>query len=165
MHYGYVSFSYLQVLHFQLACQWTIVFVISRQSLVRQTTLSRMRMLWKCKWSLHLRKKGRFLNLKANPRKRAFEIKVYLCIYSKIMCLVCSSVMVDSGTAVITFKFACLTDCGHCTMSHASATVAPHWIEPSDGSVGVIHMISHFFLPYWLINMYSWWNAAGGVVI
>jgi hypothetical protein len=56
-----------------------------------------------------------------------------------------SSLVVDSGTAVITFKFARLLDCGHCTMSHASAAVAPHRIEPSDGSVGLIHMISHFF--------------------
>jgi len=73
--------------------------------------------------------------------------------------------VVDSDTAVVTFKFACLPDRGHCTMSHPSAAVAPHCIEPCDGSVGVIHMISHFFLPDWRINMYSWWNEAGGVVI
>jgi hypothetical protein len=51
-----------------------------------------------------------------------------------------SSLVMDTGTAVKTFRFACL-----CTMSHASAAVTPHWIEPSDGSVGVIHTINHFF--------------------
>jgi len=40
---------------------------------------------------------------------------------------------VDSDTAVVTFKFACLPDRGHCTMSHPSAALAPHCIEPSDG--------------------------------
>lgn len=163
MHYGYRSFSYLQVLHFQLVCQWTIVFVTSRQSLVRQTTLSRMRMLWKCKWSLPLHRKGRFLNLKANPCERAFEIKVYLCIYSKVMRLACSSLVVYSGTAVITFKFTCLPDCCHCTMSHASSAVTPHWIEPSDWSVGAVHMISHFFTiltdKHVLMMNWSWWTS------
>ena len=91
MHYGYKRiFSHLQVLHFQHACQWTIVFVTSRQSLVRQTTLWRTRMLWKCKCSFHLHFKGIFLILKAY-RKRVFEVKVYLCVQSKIMWLVCSS--------------------------------------------------------------------------
>jgi len=72
-------------------------------------------------------------------------MKVYLYIYCKIMHLVCSSLVVDSGTAAITFKCTCLPDCGNCTKSHASAAVTPHWIEPSDGSVGGVYMISHFF--------------------
>ena len=163
VHYSYKSFSYLQVLHFQLVCQWTIVFVIFRQSLVRQTTLSRMRMLWKCKLSLHLPSKGRYLSLKSYPCKRVFAIKVYLWIYSKVMCLVCSSLVVDTGCAVITFKFTCLPDCGHCTMSLASAAVTPHWIEPSDGSVGVIHMIIHIFTiltdKYVLMMKWSWCSS------
>jgi hypothetical protein len=52
--------------------------------------------------------------------------------------------MLDTISAAITFQFACLRDCGHFTMPRALTAVSRHWIEPSDGAVGVICVISMF---------------------
>jgi hypothetical protein len=51
-------------------------------------------------------------------------------------------VVLDTVSAAVVFLFACVPDSGHCRMSHVLTVVIVNWIEPFDGALGVVCMIS-----------------------